>query len=657
MLTTAAIFSVLTEFKFGIGEALLNSERLQTAVDGISTSADTALLALGKLGASSALGSIAGLGLAGSIAKAVEVADKFAMSQNALANIISANMDHLQGNIGTFNERLLVTETIMGKISRAARDFALDEGTMLDMTKLMSAQLIPKGLAGDNFGNAIDLSRNLLKSAPSLGLDVNDIQGQLLRTIEGSASMGDTLFRRLVTDTKAMGAFRGKKDPTREFNTLPAVQRVKLLQTALNQFASDTQVLKANVESLSGQFRLMQTLVFGPISSVLRPLGEALRKPIIKALQSLNAFIDGPLRGIIKSMATMITNVLEDPRKFLIQLMQLSRLKKDTNIAATILGAVEVLSSFSAILLFLQKVLPVPRFMLLSNILKVVGDGVRWVAFHLRSMLGSVAGFVFSMRGLNFLFQLGKFAIGSILLPLTLLTGILQGISRGMALAKVEDMEAMMRLAPQLTQMAARVSAVIQNIMLPFNFMIEGIGQLTKEFFKFSTGLEFLLSPMDSLIQVFEFLGKAVVTVMAAISATFAGVFRMVENFQRIQREPIQDKGTKGTVLTALLGEPLAKLATTNRSMGEGVAGTWQDEFDAFIKDNLRTVQDGKGVQNNVTNNNFSGNITIKNDFKEQQEPDRVAFKMSEQLQKLGANRTQAKGRSLKAGFVGAGGN
>jgi hypothetical protein len=689
VLTSAGIFHVLTEFKFGIGEALLHSNQLQSAVTGISDAADTALLSLTKLGASSALGSLSGLGFAGMLGKAVEISDKFALSQNALANIISSNMEHLQGDIGTFNDRLSVTETIMGRISKAAREFALDEDAMLDMTKLTAAQLIPKGLAGDNFGNAIDLSRNLLKSAPSLGIDPNEIQGQLLRAIEGSASMGDTLFRRLVSDTKAMGSLmKGPMVPgattvaqnaapmggptvpgvmglsgglakvnsaAMKFNAMPTAQRFKLLSTAMGQFASDTNVLKANVESLSGQFRLMNTLVFGRISSVLRPIGEALRKPIIRVLQQINSFIDGPAREMMKTFADMITKVLDDPRKFLIQLLQLKQLKKDTNLAATILSVVEAMSSFAMVLTFLRKVLPIPAFGVLGRVLKFVGEGVNWLVLTVRGWLGSLGKFLFSMKGLTFLFNVAKFAIGSILLPLTLLTTILQGLSRGMALAKVEDTEAMIRMMPVLLGYFARITAAIQNFMLPINLAIEGIGQLTKHIFKWSNTVEPLLGPLDLLIRAFEILSSVVVKVMAVISATFASLFRMVENWQKIQSQP-KDTSVKGRIMEVLVGEPLAKLATSPNSLGDGVAGTWQDEFDRFVSENDRTVKQGKGVQNNVTNNNFSGNITIRNDFKEQQEPDRIAFKMSEQLQKIGQNRTQARGRSLKAGFVGAGG-
>lgn len=652
-----SVFHVLTEFKFGIGEALLNSERLQGAVGGISEAADNALLSLTKLGAGAAIqAGLTGVGIAGILGKSIQIADKFALSQNAFSNIISSNMEHLQGQIGTFNDRLLVTETIFNKIGVAAREFALDEGELLDMVKLTSAQLIPKGLAGDNMQGSIDLSRNLLKSAPSLGLNIQDIQGQLLRTIEGGASMGDTLFRRLLTDTKAFAPFRGgapggaqgggmsgaagglatsmtkAANATAKFNALKPEQRIKVLQEALQQFASDTSVLKANVDSLGGQFRLMSNLLIGPISSILRPLGEALRKPIVQVMQTINHFLDTNGRQLIKSASRIISRLLEDPKKLLIDLMQLRELKKDVRMGAHILGIVEFMSGIPVILAFARRVLGlVPNLKILERALEFVSTAGQRLKTTLFDLGGKAARFLFSMKGLTFLFETAQFVVGSILFPLTLLVTILQGISRGIATAKVEDAEAFARLAPQIANFLEHMSVAMKNIFLPITLAIEGIAQITKEIFKMSTSVEFLTPALGGVAKFFEDFGESVVFVFGILAGAFSGLFQIIDNIAR-----------QG-IAQAILGG----------TMFDGVGKAASEGMDDFIKRNTARVQEGKGVQNNVTNNNFSGSITIRNDFKEQQEPDRIAFKMSEQLQKLGQNRTQSRGRSLRAGFVG----
>jgi hypothetical protein len=163
-------------------------------------------------------------------------------------------MEHLTGSIGTFQERMATSASIMEKINKLAQEFSLPSGDLLDMSKLLAATLVPKGLAGTNFGTAIDISRNFLKAAPTLGVDPGLAKGQLLDAIQGRASMGDTLFQRLMNETAAFKPFNKQGGP-QAFNALPAPERVKLVGLALKQFASDMDVLKGNAMSLSGEMR------------------------------------------------------------------------------------------------------------------------------------------------------------------------------------------------------------------------------------------------------------------------------------------------------------------------------------------------------------------------------------------------------------------
>ena len=144
-----------------------------------------------------------GSSVLGALSKAITASEKFRASQIDLSNIIAANRDKLIGPIDDFNARMSVSEQILKRVAKDARTFSLPQQPFVDTTKLLSAQLVTKGLAGPNFQNAIDLSRNFLKSAPTLGVDAGLAQGQLLRLIEGRATRGDTLFNRLSGETDA----------------------------------------------------------------------------------------------------------------------------------------------------------------------------------------------------------------------------------------------------------------------------------------------------------------------------------------------------------------------------------------------------------------------------------------------------------------------
>ncbi|MCK5600514.1 hypothetical protein KAR91_01525, partial [Candidatus Pacearchaeota archaeon] len=202
-------FQVVSDFRFEVGSALLGTRALQGQVDKLSDSADDALFSFKRLGfglaASFGLGTSGFLGL---LSQAVRTSEKFKITQLSFSNLISSNLEFLSGSVDTFNDRLRVSEQILINISKQSRKFGLPEQQLVDFTKLVSAQLIPKGLAGANFQTATNISRNLLKAAPTLGVTPSLVQGQLLRIIEGQATRGDTLFRRLLGETQAFAPFR-----------------------------------------------------------------------------------------------------------------------------------------------------------------------------------------------------------------------------------------------------------------------------------------------------------------------------------------------------------------------------------------------------------------------------------------------------------------
>ena len=205
------LFKVATEFKFEIGAAVLGANKLQGAVDGISTSADNALFSLKRMGVSAGLSLGFGSGsLLGIASKAVMAFDNLQDSQLKFSTIMAANKDRLTGPIDTFAERMIVARAQLKLLAGDAQKFSLGESELVGTFNLLNAQLLSKGLAGNNFENSRSLSRNFLKASPFLGVDPGLAQGQLLRSIEGGASQGDPLFRRLTGETQSMKEFVGQ---------------------------------------------------------------------------------------------------------------------------------------------------------------------------------------------------------------------------------------------------------------------------------------------------------------------------------------------------------------------------------------------------------------------------------------------------------------
>jgi hypothetical protein len=600
-------YNVLTEFRFDVAGALLSSKQLQGAVSNISGAADDALISFQKLGA----GIVAQFGLGtgsalGVIGKAVQVADKFQQSQLGFANIISSNMDALQGPINSFNDRLAVSEDFMNRIGKAARDFALDETDMLSTAKLLTAQLVPKGLAGNNFSNALDMSRGLLKSAPTLGVDPGLTQGELVRAIEGHASMGDTLFRRLSSETAPL-----KGISTSRFNTMKPEERVDRLRRALLQFGSDTDVLKGNVMTLAGQFRELGNLVSGPISSILRPLGKVVLKPLVELLHEFNQMLDRDGRGIIKSLSQFVGPFLENPKKFIVGLLQARELTRD-------LGRGAHVFEFVGIAGIIQHFFGSVVFRLIGSALMSGVGLLRTLIVGALSLVGITSVFKLFTVG----FSIFSFLLTKIVGPMALISMFMQIISRARAIANVNDALALPAIMATLTDWMARLSVAFQNIFLPITMMMNLFASLLAPLFQVTTAFNFVKTPIETFISLIEWLGKAMVTSVAFLSASFAGLFRTIENFQ---------SGRFG-------------------DLGNGVVHAFDEEFNRFMAENMKKIQSGDGIVNQVTN---IGKVEIRNDFKENLQPDRIAFTIKEQLLKSARNPTQGRNRSLQTVPVG----
>ena len=80
-----------------------------------------------------------------------------------------------------------------------------------------------------------------------------------------------------------------------------------------------------------------------------------------------------------------------------------------------------------------------------------------------------------------------------------------------------------------------------------------------------------------------------------------------------------------------------------------GVGDAFQKGFlDVFAGTEIGRPPEGNAVARNVTN---IGKVSIENKFKEQQEPDRIAFTIKDQLMRVANNPTQSKGRFLNKGL------
>lgn len=608
------IFQVLTEFRFEVGSAVANSKTLQTAVQDISTAANDTLLSFQRLGvglvAQMGLGSGSLLGILGA---AIQSSDKFGQSQRAFANIISSNMAHLTGSIGTFEDRMRSSELIMGNINKLADEFALPSEDLLNMSKIMTATLVPLGLAGKNFSTAIDISRGFLKSAPTLGIDTTLAQGQLTDLIMGHGSMQGQFTQRLVQDTAAFAPFR-EQGNLKKFNLLPDAERVKVVSSALKQFATDMDVLKGNALSLSGEVRRLTESLKGTFS-IFKPLGDVLLVPLLKLLHEFNNQLRTAGADIIKSLSRFIAPFIKDPQELLINILQLRRLEQDTKLAGTGLWIIGVLSGVAAALRFLglQATATTLAVRGLSAMMGLIGTAFSTVFGWLGRFLvwatgaSSVFGAVFSIMN-------GLVVVASrIFVPFALLLGLFQLISRARAIADVEDAKAMITLAPALTEAFARLKSVMGVFLQPFADIFDKLATWISPLFRISYYVEILTDMLT-------FLADVLMLAQAGFNGILFAIFEFVNQ--------VSELITGGGFDFAKIGE------------------AFNGGIDNMIERNLTAINNGTGAVVQQTTN--IGKVEIRNDFKEQMEPDRIAFTMRDQLLKAANNPGQTSGRSLR---------
>ncbi len=595
------VFRVLTEFNFEIGAAVAQSEKLEGAVQNISNAADDLLINFQKtsIGIVGQFLSGPGGGILGVLGASILQADKLTQSQIAFANVAGRGA-------GSFAERMEFARQELEKIDRIARGFALPTKDLVQITKILTPVLKQEFSPQEAFGRATDLGRFFLKAAPTLGIEPSLAVGQLQRAALGQASGGDPLFNILTQDTKVLNEFIGS---ARRFNQLPFAERIEKLTQAFKEFGNDAGVLEAVTMSLSGQMRLLRENLSG-MFSVVAPLARIFERLATDTLIRFNNFLDKVIRPSIQNIAFGLDPLLTTSEQFLINVIQLSKLSSDLNLAGVVLTLSTVLVG-------------------LNFILRVLGVQIPFVTAGLvrfSAAMGSLTTLIGAGFGASFIRIFGRLGavlngvaviVSSIFAPLVLLLGVFQLLSRAVAIFRIQAAERIAGLMERISEVFATASRLFAVFLDGFNRLAEAIAV--------SPIFEIAFAGFTAMIEVINFL---VTTITLAVGGFQGLAFAILEFINQI-KSAVTGGGFRG------------------EAIGEA--------FDAGVQDIFNRVFGRQGddatVSGNVTN---IGKVEIRNDIKEKIEPDRLAFTLVDQLNKVATNPTQASGRKLAApGFAG----
>lgn len=675
------VYEVLTEFVFDTREAITNSETLRSAVDRISSAADGALFSLNRVGEFLSHGLGANLSVMGTLGAALHTFEHFAKTRLTFANIIGSNMENLVGNVETFNDRLEVSQGIMKQIAKVAREYSLDETAMASSTKMLAALLTPMGLSGKNMSGAVNMARMYEKSAPVLGVDTSQTQGELVRLISGQASMGDTLFRRLVSDTKPFAQYRSMMQnpmmmhhsgggPAQMFNMMPMEKRWAMINKAMEQFSSDADVVAGNAGLLSNKLRAMKNELIG-IDGILIPFGQVLTDQIRPILEKVMDFLETYGRPALEKFSVALKGVFEHPERLYASLRQMQQLRDDLPKAITLMHA------FDTVLFGLW----IAKMPMVNTALRMVGTSLSVIGGQVLSFLGITLSFKNVMGVMTTVMSIGRFIVGGLifvlqrfLAPLAVFMGILQVISRAKGYAEAEDAKALMDKAKPLGGTLVQLGQIALATIKPIDDLVDSLARGIAPLFEWNKYLSVAADNMGIVIGVADYIHNTIVSVIAIIEGVLALVGGVLEDVLKIVALTFENLKTvifdwSGAVVqrveeifSALASgnvKQAANLLTTPTNMpnmpgfpdmlGPGdLLKRYTSTVDDVMGRNIHSINDPKNPDKNVANHVTNiGSVNIRQDFKENQEPDRIAHSFVKTIQDLAVNPRQAAGRSF----------
>lgn len=597
-------YKVIAEFRFDVASAVINSQTLQDEVGKISSAAETAQMKLMSLGASfmTEMG-LGYLSVGAVILNAFKASEKFYQTQLKLSNVMLGS-GLFKGENG-FQESMLASADAMERMKRASREFALPAGAMVETSLGVGAALVNKHLDDSSLSKSVDLSRQYLKSAPILlqGQDPTSYIPQLIGAISGRADIGGTLIQRLIDETGAMGKFKGAGG-IGKFNAMKDADRLDLLTKALAQFSGQGKVVAAMAKSLTGELQRLKDNLFG-VFGVFNKIGDTLRRAFLPILDKANAWLEQNGEKIATSVSRMLDRVLKDPIKLWADFQQLRGLKSDVSTGASIIKMMMWVHAIASMAGFIGKI---PFGPLQGAVTAILGV-FKWVNDTIIHFLVPAASASGSWLAL----------FGQVFAVFGFLVTMLQSMSRGLALAKVDNASWMLDNAARFTAVMDAFHQAIVAILSPFEMIIDGWAQLWRWVFSSVIVLELFTRGMEKFGNVLMFIGKVIVGFFAIISGIMQSMLQLVIMFQ--------ERDFSG--------------------FGKKMTGAFMEGFDLhfekyFPKDKVQLDKVPVSGQNIQVDK-----VVINNQFKEQMEPDRIAFALKDQLMKAAANPLQASRTSM----------
>ena len=510
--------------------------------------------------------------------------------QRKMATLITGNTKGTKD----FNTAMRTSADILKDIAKDAQDFSLPIDQYKSLFNDFSALLVGKGAQGDNFKEARKLSRNFMLAADAFPIEPWLAQQQIGGLLEGRFEQDQRLFRLLRDETDA---FKGMS--AGRFKSFKLPKKVETLNKAFDQYISP-EILEARENTITAQMTKLQNS-FKSITSVMKELGDVIRTPLIKVLKEVNAWISEKLSLAFSHIAKALKPLTGDLERLYVELDKLSRLG----------ASFEKSKTFSGIGFFmveLKRFIPtLTKWSFLAG--KMGGRGTLAAGAGLATMLK----WIFKTTSATKAFGMAlKFLARSLWLYMKFLvpfTALMRVLDSAKAQAKVADMKRYADELPNVTKKATDLARAFAAIQFPISALINKLGESISFLFQRTWWIENLYNLIKK-IDIESFMKKF-----------SAGLIYLYTTLESIITASLKAVAKIGNPLK--FWNPVTQMADFMKNYQENMDKQLHPRWDAMNKHFGKYMKDAATPPAPVYVN--KGPITIRNQFPENMEPDRIA--------------------------------
>ena len=668
---TAAL-SLVTKFKFEIGGALTEANRLTKGLQQVSNQAQIVQDNL-KFTTLNYATSVTGLqyGLWSVLKGMVDMSEDLYSSQLKLSTLILGNQKKLSLTPRiegvkpvpfnkTFDQTMKISENVLIKVAEQANNLGIDSRELVSTFTALNALLVPKGAAGKDFINTKNLTKNILTGAEALNLTPTEAGWQVQTMLQGQAMEGAGLFNRLRLETEE---FNKKNMPSaahwNRMVRLNPAKAIEKLNKAFEQYTERAGLQEARLNKVNTQFIILNNQLRG-LNSPLIEFGKVLRSTFIDVLKGVNKWLSKNLPAIGSALTRVFKMIWSDLDFFYIQLNKLTRLGPSFDMARNLTMKIAyTVLTIETLIMISKYTIKLLAYLGIINLAK--GKAITGVLgmisiFNITSkgliaslsLLSKGAGFLL-LKALKFRKQIltvGGFLVGAILKFVKIWAGlfaIMRVFDSARSHAELKDIKGFK--GGELAKFAGDLVISLNNLIAPFRLLLDLVGEFISPLFSFSfwlMGLQKALGDTsNSIVSITKLISMTVVSIFAFIYSSIAVVGSHIKNLF-------------DSILNIDFSGFWERFKQINEMAPAFLEQTQKTLLNRLDKQTLSNEKAPVAQNLNIYNN---PKFEIRNQFPENMEPDRIAQAIEESFSRVNENQvdTTSSAKSFYSGSLGSG--